>query len=154
MAANTSPIFSGTGDIQWASTPLVAANTNFDGTGANSVIVATAGASGSFIQRIRFRASGSATATVARIFLNNGQSTGSAVNNILFDEITLAATTVGAFHTYQDAVNLTYQGNIICTSTSCTFKRNSQGTNITSTYTGLFSSTGAIYTMYLNFFFL
>lgn len=94
MAANTSPIFSGTGDIQWASTPLVAANTNFDGTGANSVIVATAGASGSFIQRIRFKASGSATGTVARIFLNNGQATSSAANNILFDEITLAATTV------------------------------------------------------------
>ena len=94
MAANTAPIFSGTGDIQWASTPLVAANTNFDGTGANSVLVATAGASGSFIQRIRFRASGSATATVARIFLNNGQATSSAANNILFDEITLAATTV------------------------------------------------------------
>jgi hypothetical protein len=93
MAANTAPIFSGAGDIQWASTPLVNANTNFDGTGANSVLVATAGASGSFIQRIRFRASGSATATVARIFLNNGQSTGSAANNILFDEITLAATT-------------------------------------------------------------
>jgi hypothetical protein len=94
MAANTAPIFSGTGDIQWASTPLVAANTLFDGTGANSVLVATAGASGSFIQRIRFRASGSATATVARIFLNNGQATSSAANNILFDEITLAATTV------------------------------------------------------------
>ena len=94
MSANTSPIFSGTGDIQWAATPLVAANTNFDGTGANSVIVATAGASGSFVQRIRFRASGSATGTVARIFLNNGQSTGSAANNVLFDEITLAATSV------------------------------------------------------------
>jgi len=94
MAANTAPIFSGTGDIQWAATPLVAANTLFDGTGANSVLVVSASASGSFIQRLRFRASGSATATVARIFLNNGQATGSAVNNILFDEITLAATTV------------------------------------------------------------
>lgn len=94
MAANTAPIFSGTGDIQWAPTPLTAANTNFDGTGANSVVVTTAGASGSFVQRIRFKASGSATATVARIFINNGQSTGSAANNVLLDEITLAATTV------------------------------------------------------------
>jgi hypothetical protein len=93
MAVNTAPIFSGVGDIQWAPIPLVAANTNYDGTGANSVIVATAGASGSFIQRIRFKASGSATATVARLFINNGQSTGSASNNVLFDEITLAATT-------------------------------------------------------------
>ena len=93
MAVNTAPIFSATGDIQWSPTPLVAANTLYDGTGANSVIVATAGASGSFVQRIRFKASGSATATVARIFINNGQSTGSAANNVLFDEITLAATT-------------------------------------------------------------
>ena len=92
MAANTAPIFSATGDIQWSLSPLVAANTLYDGTGANSVIVATAGASGSFVQRIRFKASGSATGTVARVFINNGQSTGSAVNNVLFDEITLAAT--------------------------------------------------------------
>ena len=93
MAANTAPIFSATGDIQWSPTPLTSANTLYDGTGANSVIVTTAGPSGSFIQRIRFKASGSATGTVARIFINNGLSTGSAANNILFDEITLAATT-------------------------------------------------------------
>lgn len=93
MAVNTAPIFSATGDIQWAPTPLNAANTLYDGTGANSTIVTAAGGSGSFVQRIRFKASGSATATVARIFINNGQSTGSAANNILFDEITLAATT-------------------------------------------------------------
>ena len=104
MAVNTAPIFSATGDIQWSLTPLVSANTAYDGTGANSVIVATAGASGSFIQRIRFKASGSATATVARIFINNGSDTGSAVNNVLFDEITLAATTAT-----QTAATATYE---------------------------------------------
>lgn len=108
MAANTAPIFSATGDIQWSLTPLVSANTLYDGTGANSVIVATAGASGSFLQRIRFKASGSATATVARIFINNGSDTGSAVNNVLFDEITLAATTAtntAATATYELPLN-------------------------------------------------
>jgi hypothetical protein len=104
MAVNTAPIFSATGDIQWALTPLVAANTLYDGTGTNSVIVATAGASGSFVQRIRFKASGSTTATVGRIFINNGQSTGSAANNVLFDEITLAATTAT-----QTAATATYE---------------------------------------------
>ena len=104
MAANTAPIFSATGDIQWSLTPLVAANTLYDGTGANSVIVATAGTSGSFVQRIRFKASGSTTATVGRIFINNGQSTGSAANNVLFDEITLAATTAT-----QTAATATYE---------------------------------------------
>ena len=104
MAVNTAPIFSATGDIQWSLTPLVAANTLYDGTGANSVIVATAGTSGSFVQRIRFKASGSTTATVGRIFINNGQSTGSAANNVLFDEITLAATTAT-----QTAATATYE---------------------------------------------
>ena len=108
MAVNTAPIFSATGDIQWSPTPLVNANTLYDGTGANSVIVATAGASGSFLQRIRFKASGSATATVARIFINNGSDTGSAANNVLFDEITLAATTAtntAATATYELPLN-------------------------------------------------
>ena len=46
------------------------------------------------MRRSKFKASGSATATVARVFINNGQATGSIGNNVLFDEITLAATTV------------------------------------------------------------
>lgn len=92
MAANTAPIFSATGDIEWT-TVQTAANTTYDGTIGTPAIAFSASLSGSFVQRIRFRASGSATATVARVFINNGQSTGSAANNVLFDEITLAATT-------------------------------------------------------------
>ena len=92
MAANTTPIFSGVGDIEWT-TVQTAANTTYDGTAGTPAIAFSASLSGSFIQRIRFKASGSATATLARIFINNGQSTGSAANNVLFDEITLAATT-------------------------------------------------------------
>ena len=108
MAVNTAPIFSATGDIQWSPTPLVAANTLYDGTGANSVIVLTAGASGSFVQRIRFKASGSTTGTVGRVFINNGSDTGSAANNVLFDEITLAATSAtntAATPTYELPLN-------------------------------------------------
>lgn len=93
MAVNTSPIFSSVGDIEWT-TVQTAANTTFDETIGTPAIVFSASADGGFIQRIRFRASGSATATVARIFINNGQSTGSLGNNVLFDEITLAGTTV------------------------------------------------------------
>jgi hypothetical protein len=103
MAANTAPIFSGVGDVQWT-TVQTAANTTFDGTAGTPAIAFSASVSGGFVQRIRFRASGSATATVARIFLNNGQSTGSASNNILFDEITLAATTA-----VQNAATATYE---------------------------------------------
>ena len=103
MAANTAPIFSATGDIQWT-TVQTAANTTFDGTVGTPAIVFSASIDGGFVQRIRFRASGSATATVARIFINNGQSTGSLGNNVLFDEITLASTTVS-----QTAATATYE---------------------------------------------
>jgi hypothetical protein len=93
MAVNTNPIYSGTGQIGFT-TVLTAANATYDANAANAVTLIKASDSGSFIQRIRFKASGSATATVARVFLNNaGGVTSSAANSVLFDEITLAATT-------------------------------------------------------------
>ena len=92
MAANTAPIFSAKGDIEWT-TVQTAANTTYDGTIGTPQIAFSASVDGGFVQRLRFKASGSATATVARVFINNGQSTGSIGNNVLFDEITLAATT-------------------------------------------------------------
>lgn len=92
MAVNTSPIFSAKGDIEWTIVQT-AANTTYDGTIGTPAIVFSASVDGGFVQRLRFKASGSATATVARVFINNGQTTGSAANNVLFDEITLAATT-------------------------------------------------------------
>lgn len=108
MAINTSPIFSSAGDIEWT-TVQTAANNTYDGTVGTPAIVFSASIDGAFIQRIRFRASGSATATVARIFINNGQSTGSLGNNVLFDEITLAATTAtqtAATATYELPLNI------------------------------------------------
>jgi len=95
MSANTAPIYSGVGDIQWGTTALTAANTTYEATGS-VLTVFSASASGSFVQRVRFKASGSTTATVARLFINNGQSTVTSSNNILFDEITLAAVTSGS----------------------------------------------------------
>ena len=93
MAVNTNPIYSGTGQISWT-TVLTAANIAYDAVAANGATVFVASASGSFVQRIRFKASGSATATVARIFLNNaGGVTSSAASSVLFDEVTLASTT-------------------------------------------------------------
>jgi len=94
MALNTSPIYSGVGDIQWAPSALVNVNPNYDAAGTGSVVVFTASASGSFVQRVRFKASGSTTATAARIFIGNATAgTLSGSNVVLFDEITLAATT-------------------------------------------------------------
>lgn len=98
MALNTNPIYSGVGDMQWASSALVNANPNFDATGTGSLVVFTSSPSGSFVQRIRFKPSGSTTATVARIFIGNTSGSGalSGSNVILFDEITLPATTVSS----------------------------------------------------------
>lgn len=93
MAANTAPIFSIAGDIEWGTTAITTANTAKDGTGT-VLTVFTADVDGAFVQRMRFRSAGTNIATVARVFINNGSTNATAANNILFDEITLAATTI------------------------------------------------------------
>ena len=94
MAANTQPIFSIQGETQW-STLMNAANTG-NVTGTTSYLVFTAGTNGSFVQKIRFRhvpPSGNTAATVARVWINNGQDVTVASNSTLFDEITIASNT-------------------------------------------------------------
>jgi hypothetical protein len=93
MAANTAPIFSIAGDIEWGATAITTANTAKDGTGT-VLTVFTANVDGAFVQRIRFRSAGTNIATVARVFINNGSTNATPANNILYDEITLAATTI------------------------------------------------------------
>lgn len=74
MAANVNPIFSRAGDFGASPTITTAAN-DFTGLGANNVLCYTADATnGGFIQRLRFKAIGTNTASVARIFINNGKS--------------------------------------------------------------------------------
>ena len=97
MPANTSPIFSVAGDIQWATATnaiVQSANTTTDLTSGTIYPVFTGGTNGSYIQRVRFRHLGNNVATVARVWINNGSATGTAANNTLWDEITLAAATV------------------------------------------------------------
>ena len=94
MAANTAPIFSLLGDVQWGATTIATANTAKDGTGTVLNVFTADATNGGFIQRIRFRAAGTNVATVARVFINNGSTNATAANNILFDEITLAASTI------------------------------------------------------------
>lgn len=104
MPANTSPIFSIAADIQWVSGAITAANTTTDLTSGTIYAIFTAGANGSYIQRIRFRHLGTNVATVARVWINNGSTTGTASNNTLWDEITLAANTVS-----QVAASINYE---------------------------------------------
>jgi hypothetical protein len=95
MAANTAPIFSLLGDVQWSVSAMTTANTTKDLTSGTIYLTFTADATnGGFVQRIRFRSLGTnSNATVARIWINNGSSTGTASNNTLFDEITLTSIT-------------------------------------------------------------
>ena len=98
MPANTSPIYSIAGDIQSVAqnnTGLIVgptANTALDGTGTLYKLF-TAGANGSYVQKVRFRPVGSPAATVCRIFVSSSTTT-SATNTWLYDEITLPAVTL------------------------------------------------------------
>ena len=61
---------------------------------ANHVLVHTADATnGSIVYGIIFKAIGTNTASVARIFQNNGSSNGTATNNNFIGELSLPATT-------------------------------------------------------------
>lgn len=105
MAANTLPIYSAKGTIQWGAQysgspffgvpALVTGNNSYEGTGSGVMLVVSASAEGNFIQRLRFKASGSTTGSVARIFINNGNGLFNATssNNFLYDEVTLPAVT-------------------------------------------------------------
>ena len=115
MSMNTSPVFGLTPHVGWGTTALATANTAKDGTGTQ-IGVFTAAANGSFVQRIRFRSAGTNIATVARVFINNGSSAATPANNILFDEITLAATTiseVAALSTYELPLNFALPASYI-----------------------------------------
>jgi hypothetical protein len=92
MAANTAPIYSRLGDIQWIQSLLTAATAK-DGTTATLLFTADA-TNGGRVEKIKVRALGTNTATVLRVFINNGAAVGTAANNTLLTELTIAATTL------------------------------------------------------------
>lgn len=98
MAANTAPIYSIVGSVDSVASNnagLVVgptANTALDGSGTMYKAF-TAGTNGSYVQKIRFRPVGSPAATVCRVFISSN-STNSATNTWLYDEITLPAVTL------------------------------------------------------------
>ena len=99
MSANTKPIYSRAPDVQWVSGYMTAANTTADLASGTSYLVFTADATnGGYLRKIKFRPTpaGNTTKTVARIWLNNGSTTGTAANNVLFDEISLPSVTADA----------------------------------------------------------
>jgi hypothetical protein len=107
MPANTSPIFSAKGAIQWTPSSLSLANTAKDGTGTVATVFTgnTAGNnSGNFLQKLIARALGTNVATVLRVFINNGGVNTTAANNSLIAEITLPATSVSEVAAQPDFV--------------------------------------------------
>ena len=101
-APNTSPIYSGRGDVSNNSGTgcnqlVTAAAADYTGISANNSLTFTADATnGSYVQRIRLKAGGTNVASVVRFYLNNGSTPTTATNNIFYGEISLPATTANA----------------------------------------------------------
>ncbi len=93
-AINTVPIVSKLGDIQWIGPVSVANSTKDLTTGTIYMPFQADTTNGGFVQRIRFRPLGTNAANVARVWINNNGTTTTASNNTLWDEMTLAATTI------------------------------------------------------------
>lgn len=91
MAANINPVFGLT--PKEAFSRLTTANTAKDGTGT-VVTVVTSGANGCMVQDIRAMPLGTNTASVLRVFVNNGSTNNTASNNSLWYETSLPATTL------------------------------------------------------------
>lgn len=94
--ANNSPVIPLTPNCGGATfaVAITAANTALDGTGTVNTIY-TAGASGGFLDSVSFLHAGTnSSATVARVFLNNGSANTTAHNNILIGEVSIAANTL------------------------------------------------------------
>ena len=104
MAGNSDPIYSKVGDIQWSGTSALFASamtagnvSSFDGTDANVKQIFSADATnGGFVQRVRAKCcalTGTSAASVLRIWINNGSTNATAVNNVLVGEVGLPAVT-------------------------------------------------------------
>jgi hypothetical protein len=107
MPANTNPIFSAKGAIQWNPAILLAANTAKDGTGTVATVFtgnAVGNNAGNFVQKLNARSLGTNVATVLRVFINNGQVNTTAANNSLIAEFTLPASTLSEVAAQPDYV--------------------------------------------------
>ena len=98
MPGNTSPIFSRDGEVSnnagtGMNQMVTAAANDHTGIDADVSLIFTADATnGSYVERIRAKAGGTNTASVARFYLNNGSAPTTATNNVFYGEISLPAT--------------------------------------------------------------
>ena len=97
-APNTEPVYSKVGDIQWVES-IVTANNTIDLTTGTSYLVFTADATnGGFVSRVIVKANpaNNTAATVVRLWLNNGSTTGTSSNSALVAEQGIPATVASA----------------------------------------------------------
>lgn len=108
MAQNTAAVFTKVPNVSGASFGTAAAN-DFDGTSGNYATVFTADATnGSRVDALRFKAKGTNVTGVARVFLNNGSTAGTAANNFFVGEVILPASTSST--TAPTSVDVEYAG--------------------------------------------
>lgn len=94
MAANTTPVFVSGPKISFSGS-MTAANTDTSMATGTSYLIYTAGTNGSKVETVNLWHLGTnSSATVVRFFVNNGSSTGTAANNALVSEFTMASNTV------------------------------------------------------------
>ena len=118
---NTLPIYVGTPDISLVGSIVgSSANTATDGTGANTYLVFTAGASGSFVYKVILKSVSTTAATVARLWYCSATgafsagTTNTAANTTMIAELTLAAVTASnttASPQYEIPVNFPIPAN-------------------------------------------
>lgn len=93
MASNTSPVFVSGPQISWSGS-MTAANTDTSMATGVTYLVFTAGANGAKVETVDLWHLGTNVSTNVRFFVNNGSATGTAANNALIQEFTMAANTV------------------------------------------------------------
>jgi hypothetical protein len=90
MPMNTEPVFPYVPSVQGCT--LAAANTNYDGTGTVGTLFTADATNGSRVDSVMCKPKGTnGTASVLRIWWNNGQDNNVAANNKLIKEATIAA---------------------------------------------------------------
>jgi len=94
LPGGAKPIFLRKPRIYFSNTILTQNQTRIATTGTITQVFAANTDSGSYLDHIRAKPLGTNVATVVRVFINNGGVTTQQNNNVLFTEVTLAATTL------------------------------------------------------------
>ena len=131
MSANTDPIYSKEGKIEWGAV-LTTAAADYTGYSNYNTEVFGGDEEGAFLQKLRFKALGTNTASVARIYINNGLSNQQIITMAGITPTGTAGTagTIGASSQYLKVVPIGQGGDVgIASSESSAVAISSGSTN-------------------------